>query len=52
MGNEETKKRRKITTNNGDGESTQLCWEKNKLTVTGLIEVPMKTKDPKINGMA
>ena len=28
------KKNQKITVNKGDGETTPLCWEKNKLTLT------------------
>ena len=46
------KKNQKITINNVDGETIPLCREKNKLTVTGLIEVTMRTKNLKMNGMA
>ena len=28
-------KKNKITNKNGDGETKPLCWEKNKLTMTG-----------------
>ena len=52
MDNEETKKTQKNTINNADGETTSLCWEKNKFTVTEWLEVTMKTKYLKTNGMA
>ena len=45
-------KKTKITINNIGGETTPLCWEKNKLTVTGCLEVTLRTKDLKMNGMA
>ena len=45
------KKPQKITINNVDGETTPLFWEKNKLTVTGLLEVTMRIKNIKMNGM-
>ena len=48
MGNEETQKK----INNGDSETMPLCWEKNKLTVTGLLEVKMRTKNLKMDRIA
>ena len=41
-----------IKVNNCDCETTPLYWEKNKLTVTGWLEVTMRTKNLKMNGMA
>ena len=34
----------KITINHGDGDTTPLFREKNKLAVTGWLEVTMRTK--------
>ena len=45
------KKNQKITINNGNGETTPLCWEKNKLTLTGWLEVTKRTKNLKMNGI-
>ena len=42
----------KKTINDGDGETTPLCWEKNKLNVTRLPEVAMRINDMKVNVMA
>ena len=37
------KKNQKITINDVDCETTPLCWEKNKLTMTGRLEVTTRT---------
>ena len=44
-------RKQKKTINISNGETTSLCWEKNKLTVTGWLEVTMRTKNLKMNGM-
>ena len=51
MRNEETKKQKKQSTT-VFGETTPQCGEKNRLAMTGWLEVKMKTKNLKMNGMA